>query len=176
METLLWLIHWLCLAVGATILFLFGIFCLISAVFFIAVNHSTVVCEGKTYISRFAGLRTVKWFDSDDAKDLKEYGVLVIGKERLVLQRRLHMISEHFPSFEISHRDFREGSELVISFFSGEKILLRKRHRGSRWNGTELSLSKFQETHYADLVRRATEMQSELDKKFKPIIAEASRK
>lgn len=176
MGTVIWLLYWLCMAIAAISLFAIGIFCLIFIVFFFALNWSTMICPGKIYISRFSGIRSVKWFDSDDDKNLKEYGTWTFGKERLVLQRRLHAISTHFPSFEIHHQDIREGSELVIAFFSGETIQVRKKHTGMHWNSVELSVSKFQETHYADLVRRATELQSEIDRKFKPLISEASRK
>ncbi|GEM_PF-4815164 len=169
-------LYWLCLITGGLAAIFFGTLCLVVSVIFICANWSTVIMPGKIHISRFAGLRGVKWFDSDDDKNLKEYGLWIFGREKLVLQRRLLSISSHFPVFEINYRDVREDSELVISFFSGETIMIRKRIKGPRWNQLELSLSKFQETHYAGLVKRAEGLQTEIDRRFKLIIFEASHK
>ena len=176
MDTALWLFHWFCFFIGAFVLFFLGIVYWFSFLFFLADNWFTLITPEKIYISRITGLRSVKWFIFDIHKNTKEFGVLVRGKEKFILQRRLSAVDRHFPAFEIFHENFLDGGQMVISFYSGNSIFVRRKNRGMRWSAVEFSVSKFQETQYAELVKKATGLQVEIEKRFKHLMPGASRK
>ncbi len=174
MESAFEFLHWLCLAVGATVLFMIVMALLAVAVAYFWLNWATVVDSDSIFISRITGLRSVHWFMKDPIRDTKQFGMSVFGREKLVLNRNLNSVLDEFPIWEIYHHDFANGEELVISFFSADKISVRKNEEGLRWSVEMMPVSKFQLTRYHALVQRAIDLQTDIEKRFKQILEAAA--
>ncbi len=174
MESSLELLHWLCLAIGASVLSLAVIAFLAAAIFYFCLNWSTVADSKSIYISRITGLRSVHWFLKDLDKANKQFGISVFGKEKLVLSRNLNTADHEFPIWEVYYHDFSVDEQLVISYFSGDRISVRKNEKGLRWSVEMMPVSKFQLTRYNALVQKAIDLQSDIEKRFKNILIDAA--
>lgn len=174
MESALELLHWLCMAVGATVLSLIAMALLAAVVVYFWMNWATVVDSDSVFISRITGLRSVHWFMKDPIRDTKQFGTSFFGREKLILNRNLNTALDEFPIWEIYHHDLANGEELVISFFSADKISVRKNEKGPRWSVEMMSVAKFQLTRYNVLVQRAIDLQTDIEKRFKHILIEAA--
>lgn len=172
---MLWFFHWLCLFIGGSVLFVATV-CSVSAVMLYYLNNwKTDLGQERIYICRITGLCGARWYIFDKKKNVREFGMNNLMVEELVLRRSLSAISGRMPVWEIHYYDVRTNKETLISFFTKEVIAIREGIAGLRHMEYTMNSARLQQTSLYELVERATEMQKEIEKRFKPILAKTPR-
>ncbi len=169
-------LHWLCVAIGASVLLLIVLWSLISVALFYFYNWETTLSAKRTCIRRLTGWRSAIWYVADEEKNFKEFGAILLMQEQLALKRSLRTVSANEPIWKIYHYwdDGRVEAQTVVSFYANDSVFVRRKEGQMPWNTVQTSATLLQASPLNDLMTRAIGLQKDIEKRCKPILAKAS--